>query len=94
MNSRWIVYREYLNRHTPYAMNPKMIARTKRSTAKKRRIRTLRSSSSRRTRGAAAAGPDAAGGPGTKVAQRRHCHASPEGVVVRSLARTSGSAGA
>ena len=88
------MYREYLNRHTPYAMNPKMIARMNRSTAKVRRMSALRSSSSRRTRGAAAAGPDAPGAPGTNVAQRRHCQASPAAVSARSMARIPGSAGA
>jgi len=40
------------------------------------------------------AGPDAAGGPGTNVAQRRHCQVSPAGVPACSRARISGSAGA
>ena len=75
-------------------MKAKTIPRTRRSTAKMRRMSALRSSASRRTRGAAAAGPDAAGGPGTKVAQRRHCQVSPAAVSACSRARISGSAGA
>ena len=75
-------------------MKPKRIARRNRSTAKARRISALRSSSSRRTRGAAAAGPLAVGGPGTNVPQRRHRQASPAGVSARNWARTAGSVGA
>ena len=86
--------RDAANRQTAMASPPKMIARRNRSTANTRRMSALRSSLSRRTRGAAGTGPLAVGSPMTKVPQRRQRQAVPSRVLTPSRSRSPGSSGA
>ncbi len=75
-------------RHSTTATTMKTAARTNRSMAKTRRMSLLRISLPRGTSGAAAAGPDLSGGPGTNAPHRRHCQASPSLSSARTCARS------
>src|ERR1700733_11952876 len=82
------------NRQIPYAAAPRTRNRSSRSTAKTRKMSSLRSSLLRLISGASAAGPWPGVVPVTSAPQRRPRQASPAGVPVRSLSRSAGSSGA